>query len=126
MDPARSLREARVAARMTQRDLARAAGIPQSTVARIERGQLIPRVDTFDRLMRAAGYELKSEQRPGFGVDRTLIARQLRLTPEERLRLVTENSNNLAELLRQAEALREQIDSPPDDAADLSRGSGLA
>jgi transcriptional regulator with XRE-family HTH domain len=102
MDPARSLREARVAARMTQRDLARAARTPQSTIARIERGQLVPRIDTLDRLMRTAGYELKSEPRPGFGVDRTLIARQLRLTPEERLRLVTANSNNLAELLRQA------------------------
>jgi transcriptional regulator with XRE-family HTH domain len=101
MDPGRILRDARVTARMTQRELARAAGIPQSTVARIERGQLVPRVDTLDRLIRAAGYELRAEQRPGFGVDRTMIIRQLRLTPEERLRLVTANSNNLADLVRQ-------------------------
>jgi transcriptional regulator with XRE-family HTH domain len=86
---------------MTQRELARAARVPQSTVARIERGQLMPRIDTFDRLIRAAGYELRAEQRPGFGVNRTLISRQLRLTPEERLQLVTANSNNLANLLRQ-------------------------
>jgi hypothetical protein len=46
--------------------------------------------------------QLKAEQRPGFGVDRTLIVRQLRLTPEERLNLAAANSNNLANLLRQA------------------------
>ena len=102
MDPGQVLRDARRKARMTQRALARAARVPQSTVARIERGQLVPRVDTMDRLIRAAGYELRAEQRPGFGVDRTLILRQLRLTPAERLRLAAANSNNLATFLRLA------------------------
>jgi transcriptional regulator with XRE-family HTH domain len=98
MDAARILRDARIGARMTQRDLARAARVPQSTVARIERGQLVPRIDTLDRLIQAAGYELKSQQRPGFGIDRTLIIRQLRLTQEERLRSAAASSNNLANL----------------------------
>lgn len=104
MNPGETLRGARLAARMTQRELARAAHVPQSTVARIERGQLTPRVDTLDRLIQAAGYELKAEQRPGFGVDRTLIIRQLELTPAERLRSVTTASNNVSMLLRRAHA----------------------
>ena len=38
-----------------------------------------------------------SEQKPGTGVDRTLIRRLLRLTPVERLRLLVEEVRKLAE-----------------------------
>lgn len=70
---------------MTQRALAAKAGVPQSTVARIESGALDPRVGTLERLLRECDAELVVVERPGRGVDRTLIAARLALSPRERL-----------------------------------------
>jgi len=64
MNVARALREARLAAGLTQRGLAAGAGVPQSTVARIEGGQMMPRVDTFDRLLRVADKRVAVVPRP--------------------------------------------------------------
>jgi predicted transcriptional regulator len=50
----RLMRAARIRADLTQRALAEAAGVPGSTVARIETGQVSPRLDTFLRLLEAA------------------------------------------------------------------------
>lgn len=69
---------------MTQRDVARRAGVPQSTVARIETGRLSPRLETFERLLRACRYSL-SIVPSGSGLDRTLIREMLALTPAQRL-----------------------------------------
>jgi hypothetical protein len=38
--------------------------------------------------------------KPGAGIDRTLIRRMLQLTPEERIRLLVEEVRNLEELDR--------------------------
>jgi transcriptional regulator with XRE-family HTH domain len=81
----RMVREARGRARLTQRQLAAKAGIPQETIARIERGRADPRVKTLDRLLEACGYGLESMPRLGIGVDRTQIRALLELTPSERL-----------------------------------------
>lgn len=81
------LREARRSAGLTQRQLARLAGVPQPAVSRIERDHLSPRVDTLDRLLRACGKTIDLAERPGRDVDRTLIRERLRLTPGERARL---------------------------------------
>jgi uncharacterized protein len=43
---------------MTQRDLARASGVPQSTVAMIESGRRQPSVHMLERLLDAAGFRL--------------------------------------------------------------------
>lgn len=102
MDVAKTLRDARHAARLTQRQLAARAGVPQSTVARIERGQLMPRVDTFDMLVRAADLRVAMEPLPGDGVDRSLIRDMLRLTPDKRLRVAVAGANNVARLVRSA------------------------
>ncbi len=84
------LREARRAAGLTQRELARRAGVPQPALSRIERERSSPRFDTLDRLLRECGKELELVQRPGLGVDRTLIRERLRLSPGERARLAAE------------------------------------
>ncbi len=81
------LREARRAAGLTQRALARRAGLPQPAVSRIERDHASPRFDTLDRLLRACGKELTIMERAGLAVDRTLIRERLRLSPGERARL---------------------------------------
>jgi predicted transcriptional regulator len=82
------LREVRNQARMSQRDLAWQAGTAQSVVARIENGQNSPTLDTFQKLLAAAGFELRAEarRRPQVDAD-TLdeVDRILALTPEARL-----------------------------------------
>lgn len=72
---------------LSQRDLARKAGMPQPAVSRIERGVVSPSVDTLERLLRQCGKELDAVDRPPYDVDRTLIQDRLRLTPGARVRL---------------------------------------
>ena len=79
----RMVREARRRVNLTQRQLSAKAGIPQETIARIERGRVDPRVGTLDRLLKACGYGLESMPRLGIGVDRTQIRELLKLTPSE-------------------------------------------
>ena len=82
MNSARILTRARRGAKLSQRALARAAGVPHSTVARIELGSLSPRVETLEALLRATGNTLAMEPNLGSGVDRSqireLLARQQR------------------------------------------------
>jgi transcriptional regulator with XRE-family HTH domain len=81
----RMVREARQRAGLTQRGLAAKAGIPQETIARIERGRTDPRVGTLDRLLEACGYGLESMPRLGIGIDRTQILERLSVSMERRL-----------------------------------------
>lgn len=87
---------------MTQRVLADASGVPQSSIARIERGTTDPRVDTLQRLLRATGRELGTQPRLGEGVDRSLIQVTLDMTPAERGRSAIRAGQALATLLAQA------------------------
>ena len=87
---------------MTQRALADASGVPQSSIARIERGTIDPRVDTLRRLLRATGSELEIAPRLGEGVDRSLIHVTLALTPDERGRSAVRAGRNLATLVGHA------------------------
>ena len=84
---------------MSQRELARRAGMAQPAVARIEQGHVTPRVDTLDRLLAACGHELDIRSRSGASVDRTVIRQLLKLTPRERLDLAVAEATNLARLL---------------------------
>lgn len=86
---------------MTQRALAEATGVPQSSIARIERGTTDPRVSTLRRLLRATGSELVTEPRSGAGVDRSLIHVTLAMTPDERGRSAARAGRTLATLLEQ-------------------------
>jgi transcriptional regulator with XRE-family HTH domain len=98
MTAARILTHARRCAGLSQRALARAAGVPHSTVARIELGRLSPRTDTLERLLRAAGHSLASEPALGSGVDRSQIRQLLRLTPGERAHLAAADARALRSL----------------------------
>jgi len=90
------VRAARLEAGLTQRDLAAKAGVPQSTVARIESGALDPRFGTLDRLLRVCNAELVVVERPGRGVDRTLIQARLAMTPRERVEYSAAASDAMA------------------------------
>ena len=93
----RSLRTARKRASLTQRELAAKVGIPQETIARIERGRVDPRAGTLDRLLEGCGYGLESMPRLGIGVDRTQIRELLKLTPSERLALALDDDSHFVE-----------------------------
>lgn len=93
----RMLRFARSRAGLTQRELAAKSGVPQETIARVERGRADPRLGTLDRLLGACGYGLEVEPRLGIGVDRMQIRALLDLTPSERLeRAITVNEEHAA------------------------------
>jgi transcriptional regulator with XRE-family HTH domain len=92
------LRDARRLAGLTQRQLAGRAGVAQATVGRIESGQITPRVDTLENLLRVAGQELTPSAHPGRGVDRSQIHELLRLTPAQRLELAAADANGLVRL----------------------------
>lgn len=87
MDPGTLLRQSRASAGLTQGEVARRAGTTQAAVARVERGRVSPTVRTLQRLLAATGRELALATAPaGSGIDETLIERQLRLSPAERLK----------------------------------------
>jgi len=77
--------QARRAAGLSQRELCRRSGVAQSAIARIERGQQVPRTDTVERLLTACGFELRLGPERGGGVDRSQILEWLELSPPERL-----------------------------------------
>ena len=99
MDVASTLRNARRAADLSQRELGRRAGVAQPAVARIEAGGVIPRVDTLERLLRACGHTLEVARRAGAGIDRSVIRELLRLTLRQRLDLAVTEAHNLERLL---------------------------
>lgn len=102
MTAARMLRYARRRAGLTQRALADKAGVPQPSIARIERGLTVPRLDTFQRLLRATGHGLQTNERLGEGVDRTLIREMLAMTPDQRGRSAARAGRRLAAMLEKA------------------------
>lgn len=75
---------ARRGAGLSQRELATQSGVPQPTIARVERGKQVPRVDTLMRLLDACGFELRLGPKRGLEVDISLIDEMLELTPSQR------------------------------------------
>lgn len=71
------VRWARKRAGMTQVQLAAACEAPQSTIARIERGTVIPRTGTLLQLLAATGHELSVDRAIGTDVDREPIRDRL-------------------------------------------------
>ena len=98
------LREARLRAGLTQRELARRAGTSQSVIARIERERSDPSSATLARLLAAAGFELRTQLTPiAVAQSHALddFARILSLSPEQRL-LEVRNVARFAAAVRRA------------------------
>jgi transcriptional regulator with XRE-family HTH domain len=86
MTPAETLRAARSKAALTQAGLAELLGKSQATIASLERPGANPTLSTLDEAVRATGHRLELRLVPHkSNVDETLIARNLRLTPAQRL-----------------------------------------
>jgi transcriptional regulator with XRE-family HTH domain len=80
VDAASTLRRARLGARLTLRALAERANTSHATLAAYEAGRTIPRVDTLDRILRAAGYaaDITTSGRPdATDADREAKGREL-------------------------------------------------
>jgi transcriptional regulator with XRE-family HTH domain len=85
MPVANIVREARRRSGLSQAELAERAGVPKSTVGRIESGARVPSTDMVERLVQAAGWNLSvSLLEPDPGTD-SMFERTLRRTPAERL-----------------------------------------
>jgi transcriptional regulator with XRE-family HTH domain len=87
VSPSSLVRSARQRAGLTQTELAERAGTTQPVVARAERSDAKPTLDTLERLLDAAGYELelRARPRPRPAVDESQIVERLGWTPAERL-----------------------------------------
>jgi transcriptional regulator with XRE-family HTH domain len=96
----RMLRYARSRARLTQRELAQKTGIPQETIARIERGRVDPRMGTLDRLLEGCGFGLEVEPRLGIGIDRTQIVERLASPMDRRLAIAMADDTHMVEFGR--------------------------
>lgn len=96
------LRHARRKKGWSQRALAEASGVSQRTIARIEAGRVVPKVDTLNALLASCDYVLDAVPRLGLGVDRSGIRERLALSPSQRLELAVEAARNLANLQSEA------------------------
>lgn len=103
VDAAKLVRDARLAAGLTQSELARRMGTTQSAIARLERPASNPRLATLDDAIRATGNELRTAvHRREPGLDETQIRERLRMTPAERLATFVASSAGMRRLLESA------------------------
>ncbi|MFN0093429.1 MAG: helix-turn-helix domain-containing protein [Dehalococcoidia bacterium] len=80
---------------LTVDDLAERSGIPAATINAWEWGEESPRLDDFERVLKAAGFVIGIKMWEDDGVDVAQIERQLRMTPEERIRTMAQAANAL-------------------------------
>ena len=78
VDAAATLRRARLRSGLTLRALAARAETSHSALSAYESGRKVPTVETFDRIVRAAGFDLGVELTPSVGgLDREARGREL-------------------------------------------------
>lgn len=84
--PGQLLREARQKHGVSQKQLAMRASTTQSAISRIERDRVSPSVETLRELLYLLGEDLNlAVEKRDFGIDRTLNAERLKLSPSERV-----------------------------------------
>lgn len=82
------LRRARVASRLSQRQLAARAGTGQAAISEVERDQVSPSLARLRALIALTGHDLRLDLASHRAlVDHDLIAHNLELLPEERVEL---------------------------------------
>jgi transcriptional regulator with XRE-family HTH domain len=97
------IKSSRLAAGLTQTELAARLGTTQSAVARLERPDSNPRLDTLERALHAADHGLEMRvRRQQQSVDDSQIAERLKLSPAERLAAFRASSQNMDRLLAKA------------------------
>ncbi len=118
------VREARLSAYLTQRDMAELVGTSQSAIASLESGQTNPTVETLARCLATAGFSLRVTLEPlpvadavveryKRDVDRTLLRENLRLSVDERLRRLSDWHDAGRELQRATSVATQATRSSP-------------
>ena len=77
---------ARIETGMSQRELAERAGVPATMISAYERGRRQPTLPTLERLLRAAGLDLRLHLAPHDAHDEVLQELERRRSPKERAR----------------------------------------
>jgi transcriptional regulator with XRE-family HTH domain len=90
VNAAEIVRRARQIRGWTQTELARAAGIAQSTVARWESGRVSPRVGSLERVLEATGLQARVELVEDDRIDWDQLFERLSWAPIDRLRYLTD------------------------------------
>ena len=86
MDSAKLIRRARHRRGLTQVELARRLGTSQSAIARWERGDVSPRVESLERILAACDFRAAIELRDERPADLDQLRERLEWSPSERLR----------------------------------------
>jgi transcriptional regulator with XRE-family HTH domain len=103
MSPGTVIRTARREAGLSQAQLAERLATTQSAVARLERPDSNPRIETLDAALRAVGRRLALQATPvAAGLDEDQIRARLALTPAERLQAFQASQRSLGRLTRRA------------------------
>lgn len=89
------VREARKRARMTQQELASAAGTTQSAIARLESGRNSPALEDVERMLRLCGFKLIVQLAPYDDSDLRQALAVAHETPEQRALRLGKTVNNL-------------------------------
>jgi transcriptional regulator with XRE-family HTH domain len=88
MTPAELVRTTRLAAGLSQAELARRVGTHQAAIARLEGRRTNPRIATLEATLRALGHRLELSATPvEADLDLDQLRAHLRLTPAERAEL---------------------------------------
>jgi transcriptional regulator with XRE-family HTH domain len=118
MSPGEIIRARRLANGLTQAQLALRAGTTQAAISRLERGELSPTFETFERLLAAIGEEARIEVRRSPGPCDPTRLHALRSRPaSERFALAIGWNRLAGEFARAGERAR---------AADRARAAELA
>jgi transcriptional regulator with XRE-family HTH domain len=103
MSPGAIIRSARRDAGLTQAELADRLRTTQSAVARLERPDSNPRIETLDSALRAVGRRLQLDASPaGAAIDEDQIRARLELSPAERLGAFQASQRGLNRLTKRA------------------------
>lgn len=100
----RLLRDARLAAGLSQHELASRSATTQSAIARYETARALPDMDTLHRLLGACGQRLQVQAVPIDEQDRRQLRESLELTPKQRV----ERNRRLTQLAAKAAAARRE------------------
>jgi transcriptional regulator with XRE-family HTH domain len=93
------LREARLAANMSQAQLAATLGVSQPVIARLETAAANPTYATLERALRATGHRLALTREPEVGLDCDQLRARLAMTPAQRLQTFTASQQALVALI---------------------------
>ena len=107
MNPGKIIRERRLANGITQAQLARRSGSTQAAISRLERGELSPTFETFERMLAVMGEEANLVIRRAQGdYDRRRLASLRARTPADRLSLAISWNRLAGELGREGARAR--------------------